>query len=261
VISWGEAIARYAEWLAAGRRSPGTIRLYRHYINQVARLAPTPADVTPRALLRLVGTSRWSPETQKSARAAVVGFFAWAELEGIVDESPARRLPPVSVPPAVAKPAPDHVLEVALRSAAPRERLMLLLAAYAGLRCSEIARLHRDDLVDGFLYIVGKGGKQRVVPIEHPEILWGLRRADGWVFPNGLGSHLTPGHVTKLLSEALPDHWTGHKLRHRFATRAYAGNPDLLALGRVLGHSRPETTQRYVRVADEALLAVVRAAR
>lgn len=261
MISWGEATARYLEWLEAWRRAPGTIRLHRHYLRQLAELAPSPDAVTPRALLRFVGQRRWSAETRKSARSVVVRFYEWAELEGIVEENPTVRLPPVSVPPGVAKPAPERALEVALRGAAPRVRLMLLLAAYAGMRCGEIARVHREDLVDGFLYVVGKGEKQRVVPIEHPEILWGIRRADTWVFPNGRGHHLTPGHVTKLLSDALPDHWTGHKLRHRFATRSYANNPDLLALGQVLGHARPETTQRYVRVADDALLAVIRGAR
>ncbi len=265
--SWNETIGQYVEWLTACRRSPGTIRLHRHYLNHIRAIAPTPAEVTHRSLLRFMGQphkpdhERWSDETRKSARSVAVGFCSWAHRTGLLDDDPSVGLPPVSVPAGVPKPAPEHVLAEGLAGATPRVRLMLLLAAYAGLRCCEIAQVHTDDYVDGILYVVGKGGRQRIVPIEHPEIDWGLRRADGWVFPNGRGSHLTAGHVTKLLSDALPGTWTGHKLRHRFATRSYAANPDLLALGKVLGHARPETTQRYVQVSHDALRAVVRGAR
>lgn len=260
VMTWTGSIAMYSSWLGAAGRSPGTVRLHRHYLSNMTSLAPTPRSVTRSALLSFLANPAWKPETRKSARSVAVGFFGWARREGLIDEDPSRGLPPVSVPPPVAKPAPEHVLAEALEGAAPRVRTMLLLAAYAGLRCSEISRVHRDDYSDGVLYVVGKGGRQRIVPITHPELDFALRRADAWLFPNGRGSHLSPGHVTRLLSEALPGEWTGHKLRHRFATRSYQTNPDVLALGQVLGHSRPETTMRYVQVSRDALLAVVRGA-
>jgi integrase len=66
--------------------------------------------------------------------------------------------------------------------------------------------------------------------------------------------------VSKLLSRALPPGWTGHTLRHRLATAAYGGTRDLLAVSALLGHSRPETTQRYVRLPDDAIRAAVAAA-
>lgn len=87
-----------------------------------------------------------------------------------------------------------------------------------------------------------------------------LRGLDGWAFPNGKGSHLSPGHVGRLLSRAMPEGWTAHTLRHRMASTAYAATRDLLAVGAVLGHSRPETTQRYVRLPDDAVRAAVAAA-
>lgn len=141
-----------------------------------------------------------------------------------------------------------------------RTALMAQLAAYAGLRAAEISRVHGRDLVGDVLMVHGKGGKVRAVPIVRPELLEALEALDGWAFPNGRGSHLTPGHVSRLLSRAMPDGWTAHTLRHRMATVAYHGTRDLLAVGAVLGHSRPETTQRYVLLPDEALRAAVRAA-
>lgn len=58
----------------------------------------------------------------------------------------------------------------------------------------------------------------------------------------------------------LPDGWTTHTLRHRFATVSYAGTRDLLAVQELLGHSRPETTRGYVQLPQDALRAAVAAA-
>lgn len=258
--TWTAALSAYTTALRAARRAPGTVRLHRHYLSNLALGHPCPCEVTTADLRRFLARPGWSAETQKSARTAVVGFYRWAHAEGLVDADPAARLASVSVPAGVPRPAPDAVLRSALALAEPRERLMVLLAAYAGLRCCEIARVHRDDLSAGLLWVHGKGGKVRVVPVEHPELVAAFARAEGFLFPGQRDGHLAAGTVTKLLSALLPDGWTGHTLRHRFATRSYAVHSDLLALGRVLGHSRPETTQRYVMLSNDALLRVVRGA-
>lgn len=137
---------------------------------------------------------------------------------------------------------------------------MARLAAYAGLRASEIARVQGSDLHGDMLRVLGKGGKVRWVPVMNARLVVQLRDLTGWAFPSPAGGHLTPGHVTRLLSEALPDGWTAHTLRHRFATVAYDGTRDLLSVSELLGHARPETTQRYVRLSADALRAAVSAA-
>lgn len=259
-MPWPTAITTYSTALRAARRSPGTVRLHTHYLRHLAADCPCPWVVTTTDLRRALDVAHWSAETRKSARSTYVGFYRWAHGEGLVDEDPTLRLASITVPPGKPRPAPEHVLARGLLAADARERTMLLLAAYAGLRCAEIAGVHRDDLVDGMLYVTGKGGKTRVVPVEHPELVEAITSAPGWVFPSPAGGHLTPGRVTRLLSNVLPDGWTGHTLRHRFATRAYAAGGDVLALGQVLGHSRPETTMRYVLLPPDALWRVVRGA-
>lgn len=257
-MTWQTALDEWASALRAAGRSEGTIRLYRHYLHLVADRFPAgPWRVGTADLLAVLGRRGWSPETRKSARAAVCGFYRWAHGMGYLARDPSQLLPPVSTPPGLPRPIPERVLAKALAGASGRERLMMLLAAYAGLRCAEIAQVHREDLVEGVLVVHGKGGKVRRVPVRRPELLAALGRCEGWLFPNGLGGHLTPGHVSKLLSDALPPGWTGHTLRHRMATAGYAATRDLLAVGRVLGHSRPETTQRYVLLPEDALTAVV----
>lgn len=195
----------------------------------------------------------WSPETRKSARSVYRRFFSWLKSTGTIARSPAARLEPVRVPQGAARPAPDQVIRKAMATADERVRLMMMLAAYAGLRCAEIAQVRSADLDADLLRVRGKGGKTRLVPVVHPGLLARLRALDGWAFPGGVDGHLSPAHVSKLLSRALPGGWTGHTLRHRMATAAYAGTRDLLAVGAILGHSRPETTQRYVRMPDDSL--------
>ncbi len=267
---WAEAVERYGTWLLAGGRSPGTIRLHRHYLGLLARSVTDPWSATDEDLLSVLASASWKAETRKSCRSVFATFYGWALAAGRITRSPAVGLPKITVPSRTARPAPLEALRIGLehadawqrqaqRGERPRVRLMLLLAAYAGLRCVEVAAVHHDDYSDGLLYVTGKGGKRRAVPLEHPELVAALDACEGYLFPWQDG-HVTPGHVTRLMSNMLPDHWTGHTLRHRFATEAYAGTRDLLAVGQLLGHSRPETTQRYVRLPTDALLAGVRSA-
>lgn len=258
-LTWSLAGSAYLLTLVAAHRSPGTVRLHRHYLNHLRGYVRAPWEARPDQLVAALAVPHWSAETRKSARSVIVSFYRWGQRSGHVPVDPSLALPSISVPAGQPRPAPEAVLIEALAVADERTRLMLLLAAHAGLRCSEVAGVHHDHLVDGLLFVTGKGGKTRVIPLEHPELVAAVNSAAGWLFP-GIRGHLRAGTVSELLSSALPKGWTGHTLRHRFATRAYAGTRDLLAVGRALGHSRPETTQRYVQMPPDALLAAVRAA-
>lgn len=258
-MDWGDALARYAAAQRAAGRAGGTIRLHRYYLARLAAAERPAGPVTRSQLEAFLGHDGWAPETRKSARAAVCGFYRWAHGAGLVDEDPAAGLPAIKVPAAVARPTPEHLVRRLVHEDG-RLGLMAMLAAYCGLRRGEIARLHSSDLVDDELHVHGKGGRRRAVPVTSTVLLEQLRGLDGWAFPNGKGSHLSPGHVGRLLSRAMPEGWTAHTLRHRMASTAYAATRDLLAVGAVLGHSRPETTQRYVRLPDDAVRAAVAAA-
>lgn len=258
-MGWNDALHQYATTQRAAGRSPGTIRLHRHYLTGLASGLESPWQAQPFELLEYVSREGWAPETRKSARAAVAGFYRWGHGMGYVVDDPAATLPPVRVPAGVPRPAPEHLV-AQLAKKDDRLGFMAQLAAYGGLRAGEIARVHSRDVVGDVLVVHGKGGRVREVPVVHRPLLRHLAAVSGWAFPSPAGGHLTPGHVTKLLSRALPDEWTAHTLRHRFGTQAYAGTRDLLAVQELLGHSRPETTQRYVRLPDDATRAAVRAA-
>ncbi|WP_353708977.1 tyrosine-type recombinase/integrase [Cellulosimicrobium sp. ES-005] len=258
--AWGLYANEYLTSLRAAGRRPLTVRLHAHYLRLLADHTGDPRTITLQVLERALSRPDWAPETRKSARSVFAGFCRWMHGMGYLEADPSRMLRPVRVPPGQARPIPEAVLERALGLADERERLILLLGAHGGLRAGEIATVHTRDLVDDVLYVTGKGGKTRLVPLVDDELVHAIRRARGWLFPGRTDGHLSAGHVSVLMSRLLPDHWTAHTLRHRAGTRAYAGTRDLLAVGAFLGHSKPETTQRYVQLPQDALRAVARAA-
>lgn len=245
---WSEAVTKYSTAMRAAQRAPGTVRLHKHYLGLLARDCPDPWDVTLDDLLDFLGVERWEAETRRSARSVCRGFYRWAHGNGYVEDNPAHELPGIRVPERAPQPVPETIVYDLANSEDQRLAFMVMLAAIACLRVSEIARVHGDDLVDEALWVKGKGGKIRRVPVEDPVLLAMLQAVGSqWAFRSSKAGrqHLTPGHVSKLLSRALPSHWTGHKLRHRGATVALDGTDNLLAVMEFLGHSRPETTIRY----------------
>lgn len=276
--AWATLIAAYCLELAAGGLSERTLKLRRLSLAHIARgLRCSPAEVTGEQLVGWFGRqTHWSPSTRRGYIASARGFFAWAYKRGHVDRYLGDDLPKVRDSPPVPRPVPDEVWRAALAAADARVTVMLRLAAEAGLRRAEVARVHTRDLIDSSggatLLVHGKGGKRRVVPIS--DDLAALVRAGarghtpwmpatGYLFPAGVAEpdrHLTPEHVGILVGRVLPDGWSMHKLRHRYATRAYRGSRNLRAVQTLLGHSSIATTERYTAVDDDEIRAAAMAA-
>lgn len=250
---------------AAGQRR-STIRLRLSWLGRVDNLIGL-ATATHAELLLFLAREDWSPETRKSARSALRSFYRWATEEGFLDRDPTTRLPTVRVPAGVPRPAPSAVLRRALASATDRDKIIIGLAAFAGLRRTEIAELPWTAVAWPLLHVTGKGGRSRTVPMlpalaellsdararrERGQVGTGWRYAvdpaSPFVLPSHAAPHLSPYTVGVILSAHLGDGWTGHTLRHRFATKAYEVDRDLLTVQQLLGHSKPETTARYTAV-------------
>lgn len=264
---WESAIEEWITWLRAGGRSSETIRARRGIIRSVARKldSVSPCDVTAAQLLQVCGTAEWSADHRRSMRTSLIQFFQWCLAAGLVDENPAVSLPKTPEPKPKPRPVTDAIWSDLLAAAPPRERLMARLAAEAGLRRAEVACLRRADLVqeaDGWTLMVhGKGDKQRMVPITH-SLADGIRAySSGWsprgfIFPGQDHGHASPNWVGKLISDLMPPGWSMHKLRHRYATRGYAGTHNLRAVQEALGHASVATTQRYTAVTSSEVRAV-----
>jgi integrase/recombinase XerC len=260
--AWAAMIDDYCSTLDAAGQSAPTIRLRRQSLSQMARgLAMPPEAVTGDHLVKWFGGQRWKSERRRCIRSAARGFFSWAYRAGRLPNYFGDDLPPVRTTTPLPRPVPDNVWRQGLAAANLRVTVMLRLAAEAGLRRAEVAQVRTHDVIDGAsgpqLLIHGKGDKKRLVPIT--ESLAAVLRqgaaghtpgmpATGWLFPNGLGNHIAPGQVGRIVTRALPDEWSMHKLRHRFATRAYRGSRNLRAVQPLLGHTSVATTQRYTAV-------------
>jgi integrase len=243
---------------AAGR--PANTRKLRHY--HLRRLGHTievpPEEATLEALLGHLGNQDWGNSYRRAVRSTLRSFYGWMHATGRIDRNPAAALPAVQAPRGLPRPATDEALAQGLLRADERTRRMILLAALLGLRCCEIAAVHRDHVqgVRGsrVLVVRGKGDRAREVPMSD-ELARMVLDADGWLFPGQIQGHISAAYVSKLISRALPGH-TAHTLRHRFATRALKGSGgNLIVVQRLLGHASVATTQVYTDVAADELRA------
>lgn len=244
---WAGPLARWLATLAAAGRSQQTIQLRRAHVAQLARaVVVAPDEVGVDDMTAYLAARRWSVETRRAHRASLRGWWTWYARPELAAALPMVR-PSVPRP----RPTPDHVLRVGMAAASRRQQIILRLAAEAGLRRGEIAGVHaRDldaDLLGPTLTVTGKGGRPRTVPIS-ADLAAAIRMAceGGWLLPGRIDGHLSPRRVGELATEALPDGWTLHTLRHRYASRAYAASHDVVAVSRLLGHASVTTTQRYV---------------
>ncbi len=273
--AWAPLITEYCLSLAAGGQTAPTVRLRRLTLAHIARgLGAPPADITAEQLVAWFGRqTHWQPSTRRNYRSAARGFLSWAYRRGHVPRYLGDELPPVRDSVPLPRPVPDHIWRDALAKADPRVTVMLRLAAEAGLRRAEVAQIHTRDLIDdtagASLLVHGKGGKTRIVPLN--DSLAALVRAGarghtpsmpakGWLFPavvKGVGEHISPGHVGQLVKRVLPEGYSMHKLRHRFATRAYRGTRNLRAVQTLLGHASIATTERYTAVDDDEIRATM----
>lgn len=257
-IIWESVIQEWRDWLKAASRPGTTIRLRTYQIRRFAADNAYPWNQTQKSIILWLAAQNWSPESRRSYRSALRTFYGWAHASGYIDHNPAALLPPVKVNHHPPRPTPEVVLARALLAADPRVQLMILLAARQGLRRGEIALVHSRDLVEDLggwsLRVHGKGDKERVIPL-HSDLAGRLQVLPwGWAFPGEKDGHLSPRWIGTLVKRALgEDGWTTHTLRHRFATSAYRGSRDLLAVQELLGHSKPETTRNYVQLPDDAM--------
>lgn len=159
---------------------------------------------------------------------------------------------------------PDTEKEIGLR-----DRAILELMYATGLRISELVHLRLDELhlTMGFLQTIGKGNKERIIPIGHEAIKWLtdylkysrpllISRAEGdspFVFLNARGKGLTRQGVWKNLKQTvqlsgIKKNVTPHMLRHSFATHLLENGADLRIVQELLGHSDIATTQIYTHI-------------
>lgn len=262
--AWRMPISEYVRYLQAIRRSEGTVKLRSYHLrvlsNAFRNRSPyslVEADMIE--FLAILGRHT-SANTARSYQMSYRGFYRHALQHGLIQTNPLEYVDAIVGKKGKPRPADVGSVTAAIGNASPRVRLMLQLAITAGLRREEIARVHTRDVrrsANGWVLVVpsGKGDKTRNVPLS--DLLAGRIQdlPEGWAFPSskGINQHILAARVGELMGEVLqPYKETPHKLRHRFATTAFAAGGNLIAVRNLLGHESVATTEIYTEAPDDA---------
>ena len=271
-------VERYLLLLAASR-SPRTVDAYRRDLNSLASFRGGPVgEATLDELERWLASMRadgLAPATLSRRVSAVRTYFRHLVLIGNREDNPAAaiKLPRRTqrLPRALSPTEMERLIDAAAgtQPRALRDHALVELMYGAGLRVSEAVGLEKGavDLDDRLVRVVGKGGKERLVPLGRPAaeavrryLALGRphldRRYRPELFLNARGGALTRAGAFLVLRKLAdkagldPERVHPHLLRHSFATHLLEGGADLRSVQEMLGHADLGTTERYTHVSD-----------
>jgi len=272
------------------RLSPHTLESYRRDLTELGRYAAGAGRQLERlrradleAFVRtLMGEGR-SPRSVARMIAAVRGFYRFLTVHNHLAENPAVDLQPPKAWQVLPKFLSIEDVDKLLRApdvSTPRglrDRALIELLYATGLRVSELVALRPQDLhLDGgYLTTMGKGRKQRLVPVGDEAVKWVLRyQAEGrpallgrrssprlFVNARGGGPGITRVGFWKILKGygktiGIARQISPHVLRHSFATHLLERGADLRAIQVMLGHADLSTTQIYTHILDARMRAL-----
>ncbi|MEQ8201716.1 MAG: site-specific tyrosine recombinase XerD [Syntrophomonadaceae bacterium] len=267
--------------------SPNTIAAYRRDLAKFARYLQDECRVTAWEEVRkkhitgfLAGEMDNEAANASVARtfSSIKGLFKFLVAEGLVNLNPTtdmetpkikRKLPQVLTIQEVDKlmEQPNVAKPLGLR-----DRAMLELIYGTGIRVSELLAVQLEDLnvMAGFLRCVGKGRKERIIPVNQTSIKWVQRylarsrsllirgQGERTLFLNAHGRKMSRQGFFKILAQyggqaGIAKDLTPHMLRHSFATHLLENGADLRAVQEMLGHSDISTTQIYTHLTKSRL--------
>lgn len=271
--------------------SAHTVRAYRTDLRSFARWCER-ENVDPltaghrqiRRYLAYLDQARYARRTVNRHLSSVKGLYRWLVDQGMVASSPAD----VLQGPKQGRPLPrvmrasdmERLLAVSVADKDPadvtpadvRNQALLELLYACGLRVSEASGLlvDRVDLEQGLVRVMGKGSKERVIPMHEaacralrryleearPELLGG--KTCPYVFVSSRGLRMDAGAIRRVFKAALreaglDESLSPHAVRHTFATDLLAGGADLRSVQEMLGHASLSTTQIYTHLTPERL--------
>jgi integrase/recombinase XerD len=285
-------IERFLDYLRVERRlAAHTIEGYgrdlaaldRFAANKNVRLQALDRGVLE-AFVRERRSAGLSPRSIARAVAAVRGFYRFLALDRVIERSPAEELRPPRAWPALPKYLSTDEVENLIAQpdvSTPlglRDRAMIEVLYATGLRVSELVAIRMTDLHldDAYLTCIGKGNKERLVPVGEQASSWIRRyqtdarpllrssraasggRAAARLFVNARGGPLSRVGFWKILrghgrQAGVSRTLSPHVVRHSFATHLLERGADLRAIQLMLGHADLSTTQIYTHVLEARL--------
>ncbi|MFT4544567.1 MAG: integrase/recombinase XerD [Bacteroidia bacterium] len=283
-MQWQRAIAGYKSYLQLERSlAANTVEAYLRDINQlktfvsVADPEPSPEDLSITNLkdfVQQIAEIGMSANTQSRMVSGIRSFYKYLVLEDKIETNPSELLET----PKIGRKLPDTLsndeverMIKAINLSTPegeRNRAIIETLYGSGLRVSELVNLKISNIYfnDGFIRIMGKGSKERLVPIGgisarriddylkrvrvHATIKKG---AEDFVFLNRRGNYLSRVMIFNIVKSAalkagIKKSISPHTLRHSFATELIQRGADLRAVQDMLGHESITTTEIYTHL-------------
>ena len=278
------AVRSFLTYLHIERKaSPHTLRNYgqdlRQFLDFLRRdegILGSPHQIEPitiRSFMALRANHGDSKATRSRKLSAIRSLFRYLAREGQITRNPGeavrgpkqeRKLPTV-----LTADDAKRLMDDCIRPRSFRDQALLETLYSSGARVSEVVNLNLDDvdLHEGVATVLGKGRKERLVPLGTHAVraLEAYRRSlpagtvSGPLFRNQRGGRLTTRSIERLVAKAARDlpnfpSLSPHGLRHSFATHLLDGGVDLRAIQELLGHVSVSTTQRYTHVALDRIM-------
>ncbi len=271
-LTLGAAVQHFLTAKAAEGASPKTIEWYRMVLGRASRdLGPRrPLEALTSIELRswLLGLrATLSPISVAGYVRGLKAFGNWCATEELAEARALRTLRRPQVPHKLVEPLSDDALRRLLDAASVRDRAIVLIMLDTGLRLSEVAGLRRCDLrPDGSVKVLGKGSRERVVPVGNAArqaLLRYLRQTENAdsrepIFRSRGGGPLGWRGIQQVFNRlkartGIPGRCSPHTLRHTFARSYLVNGGDAFSLQRILGHTTLDMVKRYIALADTDL--------
>lgn len=276
---WEEILRRYKSHLILEKHlSKNTVEAYMRDIEQFRHFilrqnGSAPKDVVRTHIERYLDWL-YAHEVEKSSQArklsGIKGFFNFLLLNEVIESSPAEMIKP----PKASKPLPETLsieeidrMIALIDDSTPkglRDKAILEVLYSCGLRVTELCELRLSNLFfgEGYIRIIGKGNKQRLVPISgvardriqlYKEVRKSKKPNEDILFLNNRGTKLTRVMIFNIIRDAamrasIDKNISPHTLRHSFATHLLKGGANIRQVQDMLGHESILTTEKYTHI-------------
>jgi len=290
-----DAVVKWHTWLKVEKNvSPHTFRAYnadisqflnflsQHHAAEISLSHVSGTNLTDfRSWMSRKAMDGLASSSRARSLSGVKNFLSWLDKQGILHNPSIKlvRTPklPRKLPRPLEEPQTERLLDSSIAEdwSTARDKALFTLLYGCGLRIQEALGLNISDLPqEGFLRVMGKGRKERQVPVL-PVIEKSLavyralcpfaETSDRPLFIGEKGKRLHQGVVQKSMRDIrgqlnLPSTATPHALRHSFATHLLQNGANLREIQELLGHASLSTTQRYTDVNAEELIKIYKSA-
>ena len=267
LTSYGKDLLAFAEFIHAHKEE--------HFFwTQIS-----PLDI--RAYLTELNDKQYARRTIARRVSALRSFYKFLVRENVLEYSPLAKIRS----PKLDKKLPIFLDEFEItellelpdsKPLGQRDRAVLEMLYATGCRVSELVglTLERVDLSNRFVMLLGKGDKERIVPIGHScsealqryyavrlQLMTKYQKCHEFIFINSHGGALTDRSVRRILEKyinmlAMHKHVSPHTIRHTFATHLLEHGADLRSVQELLGHANLSTTQIYTHITNERITAI-----